>query len=87
MAMVERLSGKICRLEPNSVKRMEEFSDCAEKMKTASWFSLCEWMKGYNSHVTNSFINNYKDFDVDLKTLVFIVDEATSAEAIGVPVE
>ena len=87
MEMVKRLSGNIFRIEPNNVKWIEEFLACVKKMKTAGCFSLCERMKGYNSHVTNSFIKNYKDFDVDLKTLVFIVDEATIAEAIGVPAE
>ena len=66
---------------------MDEFPGCAERMKTAGWFSLCEWMKGCNLHVTDAFINNYRDFVVDLQTLVFIVDEATIADAIGVPAQ
>ena len=56
MEMVKRLSGKISRLELDSVKWMEEFPGCAEKMNITGWFSLCERMKGYNLQVTNSFI-------------------------------
>ena len=37
--------------------------------------------------MTDASIENYKDVVVDLKTLVFTVDEATIAEAIGVPAE
>ena len=56
-------------------------------MKTVGWFSLCEQMKRYDLQVTNAFIQNYKDSVVDLKTLVFILDGAMIAEAIGGPAE
>lgn len=87
MEVVKKLSGKICRLEPNNIKWAKEFPRCVEIMKNAGWFSLCERLRGHNLQVTNAFVNNYKDFVVNLQTLMFKVDEATITEATCIPSE
>ena len=56
-------------------------------MKNAGWFSLCERLRGHKIQVTNSFVNNYKDYVVNFQTLTFKVDEATIAEATDIPYE
>ena len=81
MAVMKKLDGKICRLELENVKWAEEFPRCAEMMRNAWWFSLCEKFRGHNLEVTNAFVNNYKDFVVNFQTLNFRVNEATVAEA------
>ena len=87
MVVVQKLSGKICRLDLDNVKWVKEFPRCTEMMKNEGWFFMCEKLKGHNLHVTNAFVNNYKDIVVNFQTLTFKVDEATIAEVTCIPFE
>ena len=87
MAVMKKLSEKICKLDPDNVRWVEEFTRCIEMMKNEGWFFMCEKLRGHNLHVTNSFVNNYKDSMVNLQTLMFKVDKATIAEATSIPSE
>ena len=55
-------------------------------MRNAGWFSFCEKLQGYHTHVTMAFIKNYKGV-VQLKNLKAMVNEESIAEAIGVPAQ
>ena len=54
-------------------------------MRNAGWFAFCEKLQGYHTQETMSFIKNYKDGMVHLKSLKIMVNEESIVEAIGVP--
>ena len=87
MALMKRLNWKICRLEPENVKSVEEFPRSAEMMRNEGWFYFCEKLRGHNREVTNSFIKNYKNIVLSFQTLNFKVNEATIAEAMSITLE
>ena len=76
--------GLICILEPNNTEWIMKFPRLAQLMKNVRWFSFCEKLQGYHSHVTMAFIKNYKDEMVQLKSLTVRVNEYFIAEAIDV---
>ena len=82
-----RLGGLICRLEPNNTQWILQFPRLAQLMRNAGWFSFCEKLQGYHTHVTRAFIKNYKDGVVQLKSLKTMVNEESIAKAIGVPTQ
>ena len=82
-----RPRGLICRLEPDNTQWILHFPISTQLMKNAGWFSFCEKLQGYHTHVTRAFIKNYKEGVVHLKSLKTMVNEESIAEAIGVPAQ
>ena len=64
-----------------------KFPRSAQLMKNVGWFAFCEKLQGYHSQVTMSFIKNYKDEMVQLKSLIVKVNEDSIAQAIDVPAQ
>ena len=87
MVVMKKLSGKICRLEPENVKWHEVFPRCVETMRNAGCFYFCEKLRGHNLEVTNAFMKNYQDYSISFQTLSFKVNEATIAEATSITLE
>ena len=75
MVVMKKLSRKICRLEPENVKRGEEFPKCTKVMQNTGWFSFFENLSGHNLEVKKSFMRNYKDSFISFQTLNFRVNE------------
>ena len=77
-------SGKTNRAEPSDLSWAQTFPDCAKLFAEVGWLVFFEKIEGYQSGVSNKFVQCLDKDVVSFDTLKFKLTRELLVEAIGV---